>query len=347
MNVRVKPTANLSKLEEVLVITKKEERMPSVATTGGARAVDILAQRLPSVPDKPAEVPKKQSSAAAAATPQLGTDKVKAQPTGISPKPMEGNSQAGSVHDAKIIPGAPEAATSTKPASGDLKIKSPGIKSAGSTIIKPATQQKTVPPPMKVSEKIAKPAVSTPKPPAKQPPPNQSAPNQPEARQPTNPPVTKPAAPPQEEPVPQDFLQAFVPLRFPFFAIFDLPLLVTIFFAVVRRNPVTGLLTGSVIGLLQDSLTHNPIGLYGIAKTVVGYGASSLGVRLDVENAGARLLLTLFFYMVHEIVYFMVGRGLVGLTAHPSWAYELGAAFANAVLAVLLFAALDKFKQRT
>ena len=143
------------------------------------------------------------------------------------------------------------------------------------------------------------------------------------------------------------FLQAFVPLRFPFFSIFDLPLLVTIFFAVVRRSPVTGLLTGSVIGLLQDSLTHNPIGLYGIAKTVVGYGASSLGVRLDVENAGARLLLTLFFYMVHEIVYFLVGRGLVGLTAHPSWAYELGAAFANAVLAVLLFAALDKFKQRT
>ncbi|PYX15274.1 MAG: rod shape-determining protein MreC [Acidobacteria bacterium] len=204
LNVRVKPTANLSKLEEVLVITKKEERMPSVATTGGARAVDILAQRLPSVPDKPAEVPKKQSSAAVAATPQLGTDKVKAQPTGISPKPMADNSQAGSVHDAKIIPGAPEAATSTKPASGDLKIKSPGIKSAGSTIIKPATQQKTVPPPMKVSEKIAKPAVSTPKPPAKQPAPNQSAPNQPEASQPTNPPVTKPAAPPQEEPVPQE-----------------------------------------------------------------------------------------------------------------------------------------------
>src|SRR3989449_7533625 len=53
LNVRVKPAANLSKLEEVLVITKKEERMPSVAGTGGARAVDILAQRLPSVPDKP------------------------------------------------------------------------------------------------------------------------------------------------------------------------------------------------------------------------------------------------------------------------------------------------------
>ena len=203
LNVRVKPTANLSKLEEVLVITKKEERMPSVAATGGARAVDILAQRLPSVPDKPAEPPKKQSPAAAADTP-LASDKVKAQPTGTSPKPVQSNPQSGPVHDAKIIPSAPEAITSTKPASGDPKVKSPGIKSADGTIIKPATQQKAVPPPMKVSEKITKPAGSTPKPPANQPPPNQPAPNQPGVSQPTNQPVTQPAAPPQEEPVPQE-----------------------------------------------------------------------------------------------------------------------------------------------
>jgi len=99
--------------------------------------------------------------------------------------------------------------------------------------------------------------------------------------------------------------------------------------------------------VLQDSLTHRPIGVYGIAKTVVGYGASSLGVRVDVENVGARLLMTLFFYVVHEIVYFVVARGLVGLAVEWSWPRELGSAFANAVLAMFLFALLDKFKQRT
>ena len=143
------------------------------------------------------------------------------------------------------------------------------------------------------------------------------------------------------------FLQAFVPLRLRFFSVFDLPLLVVIFFAVARRSPLAGLLTGAVIGLLQDALTHRPIGVYGIAQTVVGYGASSLGVRLDVENAGARLLMTLFFYVIHEIVYFLVARGLVGLMLEWSWPRELGSAFANAVLAVFLFALLDKFKQRT
>lgn len=143
------------------------------------------------------------------------------------------------------------------------------------------------------------------------------------------------------------FLQAFLPLRMPFFGIFELPLLVTLFFAVARRSQMAGLITGAVIGLVQDSLTHQPIGVYGIAKTVVGYGASSLGVKLDVENAGARFLLTLFFYVVHEIVYFSVARGLLGLSLAWSWPHELGSAFANAILAVPLFFLLDRFKQKT
>jgi len=52
------------------------------------------------------------------------------------------------------------------------------------------------------------------------------------------------------------FLQAFVPLRFHFFSIFDLPLLVVIFFAVARRSPVAGLLTGAAIGLWDMGHRH-------------------------------------------------------------------------------------------
>jgi rod shape-determining protein MreD len=142
------------------------------------------------------------------------------------------------------------------------------------------------------------------------------------------------------------FLQAFVPLRLPFFSIFDLPLLVVIFFAVARRSQVSGMLTGAAIGLVQDALTHQPIGLYGFAKTVVGFGASSLGVKLDAENAGVRLLVTFGFYLLHELLYFTVARGLVGLTLDWSWTRELVSGAANAILAVALFAFLDRFKQR-
>ena len=144
------------------------------------------------------------------------------------------------------------------------------------------------------------------------------------------------------------FIQAFVPLRFPRFAVYvDLPLLVTIFFAMARRSPIAGLFTGAIIGLAQDMLGHNPIGIYGIAKTVVGYGASSLGVKLDVENAGARFLVTLGFYLIHSAVYFTVAHALVNMTQSWSWLHGILAGLVNAFIGVLLYFLLDRFKQRT
>ena len=148
-------------------------------------------------------------------------------------------------------------------------------------------------------------------------------------------------------PVTAVFLQAWLPLRLHFFSIFDLPLLVTISFAIARRSQMAGMFTGALIGIFQDALTHQHIGLYGISKTVVGFGASSLGIKLDVENAGARLLLTLLFYVVHEVVYFTIARGMVSMHLEWSWPHELGSAVANAVLGVILYALLDRLKQRT
>jgi rod shape-determining protein MreD len=142
-------------------------------------------------------------------------------------------------------------------------------------------------------------------------------------------------------------LQASIPLRLRWFGMFDLPLLVAIFFSVARRNPMFGTLLGCVLGVAQDGLTYLPIGLFGIAKTVVGYAASSIGVKVDVENPGSRLLMTFGFYLLHRGIYQWVGAGMArvpGLEFH--WGHELGAALANSLLAVVLFAALDKLKVR-
>jgi len=52
LNIRVKPAAPISKLEEVLVITKIDEKAPLPGDVAAApvRASDILAERLPSLP---------------------------------------------------------------------------------------------------------------------------------------------------------------------------------------------------------------------------------------------------------------------------------------------------------
>ena len=52
LNIRVLPSARLDRVEEVLVVTKVTEKPPDVKDLGPIRASDILAQRLPTVPDK-------------------------------------------------------------------------------------------------------------------------------------------------------------------------------------------------------------------------------------------------------------------------------------------------------
>ena len=143
------------------------------------------------------------------------------------------------------------------------------------------------------------------------------------------------------------FFQAFVPVRLSVFHIFDVPLIIVLFFAVARRNPLMGLLTGSVVGLIQDSLTQHQIGIYGISKTVIGYLASSMGVKLDVENPGSRILITFAFSLLHNLIYFAIAKKMVGLMVEWRWGHEFGSAVANALLAVALFAILDRTKHRS
>ncbi len=54
LNIRVIPSARLDRLEEVLVVTKIEEKAPDTKDLGPIRASDILSEHLPGVPVAPA-----------------------------------------------------------------------------------------------------------------------------------------------------------------------------------------------------------------------------------------------------------------------------------------------------
>ena len=142
-------------------------------------------------------------------------------------------------------------------------------------------------------------------------------------------------------------LQAFVPKVFPRFAILDLPLIAVIFFAVGRRNPILGAVTGAVIGLVQDALTNQPIGIFGIAKTVVGYIASSIGLQVDVENITTRVLMNFGFSLLQSGLLILIQRFLLGQTAYKvMWVHELYRALFNTLVAIPLFLLLDRTKRR-
>jgi rod shape-determining protein MreD len=142
-------------------------------------------------------------------------------------------------------------------------------------------------------------------------------------------------------------LQASVPVYLPKLSIVELPLLVTIYFGLSRRNPSTGLLLGTAIGLAQDALSGPtvPLGFYGIAKTVIGFLASSIGARLDTEHPAARFALIFGFFVLHQAILVMIRRLLL---AQPETWFNVHLAIAaavNAVVGTVLFLGLDRLRR--
>jgi rod shape-determining protein MreD len=138
--------------------------------------------------------------------------------------------------------------------------------------------------------------------------------------------------------------QIYVPMFFRFLSFLDLPLLVVIYLAIMQRNPISGLVAGALVGLAQDSLSKNPLGMFGIVKTLVGYFAASIGMKLDVDNLLMRFVLAYFFYVFHQTFYWVMEHAMLSHMAPFEWQGWLGLGLLNALVGVALFHFLDKLR---
>lgn len=138
--------------------------------------------------------------------------------------------------------------------------------------------------------------------------------------------------------------QVYVPQFIQGLAYLELPLLVTVHFALSGRSPIQSVFYGAVIGLAQDSLSHQPIGLFGIVKTLVGYFAASVSVRFDVENPVITFVLSIFFFFFHQFFYWVLARALLGQAMAFNLQQTVLFGLLNAAVALPLFRLLDKMK---
>jgi len=138
--------------------------------------------------------------------------------------------------------------------------------------------------------------------------------------------------------------QVYVPRFVTNLRYLELPLLVTVYFSLARRSPVAGVFFGAGIGLAQDSLSHHPLGMYGIVKTLVGYFAGSVSQRFEVENPWVRLVLAFFFFFFHEFFYWVLRSALLAESIDFNPLQTMVVALLNAAVAVPLFHVLDKLR---
>ena len=136
--------------------------------------------------------------------------------------------------------------------------------------------------------------------------------------------------------------QVYVPLFFPFLGYLELPLLVVVYFALLRRSQLAGIVIGATIGLVQDSLSHHWLGMFGMVKTLVGYFAGSMSMRFAVDHPAVRFGLIGFFVIFHQTVYWVLNRALLGEALPLDLPRVLLLGLLNAFVGVPLFLLFDK-----
>jgi rod shape-determining protein MreC len=148
LNIRLKPAANLSNLEEVLVVTQVETRAPTLAESGGhLRAADILAERLPSVPVRPAVDPKASPATVSGSAAKLPGNRVDVGAATAKPTAPKVGSVAAS-----------EAPSSNSPVAS--KSASP-VKGSEKTPVVPATHANVETHPVSMQSEVTAPGVSS------------------------------------------------------------------------------------------------------------------------------------------------------------------------------------------
>jgi len=123
-------------------------------------------------------------------------------------------------------------------------------------------------------------------------------------------------------------------------AALDLVLVVVIYISLVA-GPGTGLLAGSVAGLIQDSLSSGILGIGGLAKTIVGFLAGLIGTQFIVTAPLSRFMVFVLGTALHAVI-FMGLYVLLDLRQFPDpYGGVAGQALGNGFVGVVGFQLIE------
>ena len=141
------------------------------------------------------------------------------------------------------------------------------------------------------------------------------------------------------------FQSTLVPMILPawFLAGVDLALIPVIHFA-LTRGTLSGMMTGALVGYLQDAMTGGVLGINGVAKIVAGFTGGVLKEKLFVRGIGHRAISVSGAVLLSILSKFAV-LALFG-QARPSVVspFLLWAFLGNAILALGFHALLSRFE---
>ena len=129
-----------------------------------------------------------------------------------------------------------------------------------------------------------------------------------------------------------------------FSQVIDVFLVVAVLYG-LEGNSLGALFAGMFIGLVHDSLSGGPFGLFGFADTIIAYGAARLAQRLVIQRPTGVLAVVSFAAALQEAI--VVGL-MVMLLPDPQLPTPLGVALKAGlcgVLGMILYMAGSRWQQ--
>jgi rod shape-determining protein MreD len=140
--------------------------------------------------------------------------------------------------------------------------------------------------------------------------------------------------------------QGILTQYFQVFEYCDLPLIYCVYYGFTQANPGGSIAVGSVLGLLQDSLSGAALGTNGFTKTLIAFLAASAGSKFDVDQSVTRVLALVLFTVLDALLKVMLGTVTdsagVSIDGVSVGAWTLSAAF-NLLFGMILFGYRSRF----
>lgn len=131
-----------------------------------------------------------------------------------------------------------------------------------------------------------------------------------------------------------------------FFRYIDLPLLVTVYFA-LQRSPIMGMLVGTVSGIGFDIIGAGILGVRGFSKTLIGYLVAITSIKFSLENPFARLAVVAVASAADTVIFIglnlMLENSLPGVNTWAQFGKIIGwRTLGDTTTAVILYLLLDR-----
>lgn len=120
--------------------------------------------------------------------------------------------------------------------------------------------------------------------------------------------------------------------------VFDF-VLVGVLFAALQSGAVAGMLAGTMGGLLQDVLAGGVVGIGGLAKSLVGFGAGVVGTQFVLARAHARMGIVMVATVLHRLIILVIYAAIDQHWPGISWGAMLAETLVNGLGGLVAFQA--------